>query len=76
MNGTECRPQAPVAEGGPVGFFDGGNRRDWFPGVRGSEGGFRPLKVRCQTHSCVCIRIVSLELRHTSYQQFWDSHLS
>jgi len=49
MNGTECRPQAPVAEGGPVDLFDGGNRRDWFPGVRGSEGGFRPLKVRCQT---------------------------
>jgi transposase len=24
MNGTECRPQAPVAEGGPVGFFDWG----------------------------------------------------
>ena len=33
----------PVAVGGPVGFFDGGNRRDWFPGGRGSEGGFRPL---------------------------------
>jgi hypothetical protein len=29
------RPQAPVAEGGPVGFSDGGNRRDWFPGARG-----------------------------------------
>jgi hypothetical protein len=29
------RPQVPVAEGGPVGFFDGGNRRDWFPGARG-----------------------------------------
>jgi len=28
------RPKAPVAEGGPV-VFDGGNRRDWFPGVRG-----------------------------------------
>jgi hypothetical protein len=26
------RPQVPVAEGGPVGFSDGGNRRDWFPG--------------------------------------------
>jgi len=49
MNGTECCPQAPVAEGGPVGFFDGGNRRDWFPGGRGSEGGFRPLKARYQT---------------------------
>jgi hypothetical protein len=35
MNGTECRPQAPVAEAGPVGFFDGGNRRDWFPGGAG-----------------------------------------
>jgi len=29
------RPQAPVAEGGPVGFSDGGNRRDWFPRARG-----------------------------------------
>ena len=29
------RPEAPVAEGRPVGFSDGGNRRDWFPGVRG-----------------------------------------
>jgi len=29
------RPQAPVAEGGPSGFSDGGSRRDWFPGVRG-----------------------------------------
>jgi hypothetical protein len=29
------RPQAPVAEGGAVGFSDGGNRRDWFPGARG-----------------------------------------
>jgi len=33
--GTGGRPEAPVAEGGPVGFSDGGNRRDWFPGVRG-----------------------------------------
>ena len=49
MNGTECRPQAPLAEGGPVGFSYGGNRRDWFPGGRGSEGGFRPLEVICQT---------------------------
>ena len=32
------RPQAPVAEGGPVGFSDGGNRRDWFPGARGGCG--------------------------------------
>jgi hypothetical protein len=37
MEGPECGPQAPVAEGGPVGFFDGGNRRDWFPGGRGRE---------------------------------------
>ena len=29
------RPQAPVAEGGPVGFSDGRNRRDWFPGPGG-----------------------------------------
>ena len=33
--GTGGRPAAPVAEGGPVGFTAGGNRRDWFPGVRG-----------------------------------------
>jgi len=33
--GAGCRPKAPVAEGGPIGFTDGGNRRDWFPGVRG-----------------------------------------
>jgi len=33
--GAGGRPEAPVAEGGPVGFSDGGNRRDWFPGVRG-----------------------------------------
>ena len=38
MNGTEDRPQAPVVEGGPVGFFDGGNRRDWFPGGPGERG--------------------------------------
>ena len=50
MNGTECRPRAPVAAGGPVGFFDGGNRRDWFPGGRGREGGFRLFKVRCKTN--------------------------
>jgi hypothetical protein len=49
MNGTECRPQAPLAEEGPVGFSYGGNRRDWFPGGGGSEGGFRPLEVICQT---------------------------
>jgi hypothetical protein len=29
------RPKDPVAEGGPVGFSYGGNRRDWFPGARG-----------------------------------------
>ncbi len=33
------RPQALIAEGGPVGFSDGGNRRDWFPG-----GGGRPKR--------------------------------
>ena len=37
LSGTECRPRAPVAEGGPVGLSDGGNRRDWFPGVRGQR---------------------------------------
>ena len=36
------RPEAPVAEEGPVGLSDGGNRRDWFPGVRGLQGG--PLR--------------------------------
>jgi hypothetical protein len=35
MIGAGCRPEAPVAERGPVGFSDGGNRRDWFPRVRG-----------------------------------------
>jgi hypothetical protein len=35
MIGVGCRPEAPVAERGPVGFSDGGNRRDWFPGVQG-----------------------------------------
>jgi hypothetical protein len=35
MIGAGCRPEASVAERGPVGFSDGGNRRDWFPGVRG-----------------------------------------
>jgi len=30
--GIGC-PQDPIAEGGLVGFSDGGNRRDWFPGV-------------------------------------------
>jgi len=34
MLGVGGRPKAPVAEGGPV-VFDGENRRDWFPGVRG-----------------------------------------
>jgi len=40
-----CRPRAPVAEGGPVGLSDGGNRRDWFPGGSGAEGGFRPHRI-------------------------------
>ena len=44
MNGAECRPQAPVAEGGPVGFFDGGNRRDWFPGAGGVRTASSRLK--------------------------------
>jgi hypothetical protein len=35
MIGAGCRPEVPVAERGPVGFSDGGNRRDWFPEVRG-----------------------------------------
>jgi hypothetical protein len=35
MIGAGCRPEAPVAERGPVGFSDGGNRRGWFRGVLG-----------------------------------------
>jgi hypothetical protein len=45
------RPKAPVAEGGPVDLSDGGNRRDWFPGVRG------PRAASCdtwnQTNGCL-----------------------
>jgi hypothetical protein len=41
MIGAGCRPEAPVAERGPVGFSEGGNRRDWFPGVR------RPRAASC-----------------------------
>jgi hypothetical protein len=41
MMGAGGFPGAPVAEGRPVDFFDGGNRRDWFPGVRG------PREVSC-----------------------------
>jgi hypothetical protein len=33
--GAGCRLEAPVAEGDSLGFSDGGNRRDWFPRVRG-----------------------------------------
>ena len=40
----ECRPQAPVEEGGPVGLSDGGNRRDRFPRGPGAEGSFRPSR--------------------------------
>jgi len=36
------RPQAPVAEGGPGGFSDGGNRRDWFPGAWGLRAAYAP----------------------------------
>jgi len=36
-----CRPQAPLAEGGPGGLADGGNRRDWFPRGPGGEGGIQ-----------------------------------
>jgi len=28
-------PSSPRSGGGPVGLPDEGNRRDWFPGVRG-----------------------------------------
>jgi len=34
-------PSAPVAEGGPVGLADGGNRQDWFPRGPGAEGGIQ-----------------------------------
>ncbi len=30
-------PSSPRSGGGPVGLSDGGNRRDWFPGVRGQR---------------------------------------
>jgi len=40
MMGAGSCPEAPVAEGEPVGSSDGGNRRDWFPGVRGAKGSF------------------------------------
>jgi len=41
--GAASHPRDPVAEGGPVGFSDGGNRRDWFPGGSGAEGGLPRL---------------------------------
>jgi hypothetical protein len=41
------RPQAPVAEGGPVGFSDGGNRRDWFPGAQGLRAAKAPPERGC-----------------------------
>ena len=62
MNGNECRRPAPGAEGGPVGFFDGGNRWDWFPGGRGSEGRFKSFETRCQTLESVCMKWVALHL--------------
>ena len=46
------RPRDPVAEGGPPGFAEGGNRRDWFPGagVRGwSCRRDTPREMRCGT---------------------------
>ena len=52
------RPEAPVAEEGPIGFADGGNRRDWFPGVRG------PRAASCATcnHTNGDIYVMSLTL--------------
>jgi len=41
MNGPECHPQAPVAEGGPVGFSTGGTDGTGSLGVRGSEDGIQ-----------------------------------
>ncbi len=34
IKGAGDRSEAPVAEGGPVGYSDVGNRQDWFSGVR------------------------------------------
>jgi len=44
MNGTECRPQAPVAEGGPVGFSMGGTDGTGSRGVGGVRAASGRLK--------------------------------
>jgi len=38
MNGTECRPRAPVAEGGPVGLFRRGEPTGLVPRGPGERG--------------------------------------
>jgi hypothetical protein len=39
---TESFPEAPIVEGGPVGFSTGGTRRDWFPRGPGRQVSARP----------------------------------
>ena len=46
MNGTECRPQAPVAEGGPVGFSDGGEPTGLVPLGPGATGGLSAVLLK------------------------------
>ena len=41
MEGPECGPQAPVAEGGPVGFFDWGEPTGLVPRGPGERGALR-----------------------------------
>ena len=52
----EGRPRAPVAEGGPVGLSDGGNRRDWFPRGPGAEVGLQARTEIAILVYCVSIR--------------------
>jgi hypothetical protein len=56
--GAGGRPEASVAEGGPVGFSDGGNRRDWFPGVRGLRAA---SNAEGRSHILKCFPEVGLE---------------
>ena len=44
MNGPECRSQAPVAEGGPVGFSTGGTDGTGSPGAGGLRAASGRLK--------------------------------
>jgi len=45
LSGPGCHSQDPVAEGGPVGLSDGGNRRDWFPRGSGAEDGIQARSI-------------------------------